>query len=68
MATKTNAWPKPGAGSAGTVGTAVESTPTIEDRLAKLESDKAAQLTENEVTGLRALLDRSGFDREKGTF
>jgi hypothetical protein len=41
--------------------------PTIEDRLTRLETG-TAQLTAQELTGLRALLDRSGFDRNKGSF
>lgn len=40
---------------------------TIEDRLTKLESGNGT-LTPQEVTGLRTLLDRSGFDRKKGKF
>jgi hypothetical protein len=44
--------------------------PTIEDRLARLEAalSVTAQLTPAELAGVRALLDRSGFDREKGSF
>jgi hypothetical protein len=41
--------------------------PTIEDRLSTLEAN-ASGLTETELKGLRALLERAGFDPEQGSF